>query len=171
MYVAASALANDLHGFLHEDTRATTKPTLPVELILLKGCLVWTRSKWITSLLHADLTPWSRCEMDVDSIWLKCGQAFSVWATKVFLLHPTCWRVNSTFGYCNSNHVYSKALACVSLNITLIMVIALTYPSGLSTQGVHVDPTVVNTNSSSPYKLLLSCRETTPVRMWCKTCA
>ena len=93
-------LLSDSHSFLHEGarTRATTKPTLPVESVLLRGVfyhrtndtdcsrserpyfVVQTWSKWTDGPLHADLTPWSRCEINVNSIWFKCRQALT-WPT------------------------------------------------------------------------------------------
>ena len=35
-------------------------------------------SKWIDVMLHTDLTPKSRYEINVDSIWLKCRQALKL---------------------------------------------------------------------------------------------
>ena len=34
--------------------------------------IAWMLSKWIDGSVHADLTPWLSCEIDVDSIWFKC---------------------------------------------------------------------------------------------------
>ena len=78
MYMAASALSiSYLHSFLHEDeraTRVTTKPTLPVESVLLKRCVL--SGEQITQLIQGQNNPISysgqhRNESKVHSMFIS----------------------------------------------------------------------------------------------------
>ena len=59
---------SDLRGFLHENarTRATTKPTLPVESFLLKGCVL--SHEQMTQLVHCQNDPTSWCRHDRNEL-------------------------------------------------------------------------------------------------------
>ena len=49
--------------------------------------IVQMQSKWIDGPLHANLTRWSRCEINVDWIWFKCGQALTFKGYRAKLNH------------------------------------------------------------------------------------
>ena len=90
---------DNLYDFWHKDARTTKTTTTYTgqhaqEFTVFQCCslshvkdapcswwewthsLSWTRSKRINVVLHIHLTPWSRCEMNVGLVRLRCRRAF-----------------------------------------------------------------------------------------------